>query len=113
MVWSSNWRSIAIALVLTGNAQSLSAEETSLQATSPWLLRYDDDRCRAVREFGEGANLNTLWLDQSGLEPTYNLSIVGPAAKRGFGRAVTVQFGSEESSTRSYVRERPKATLPR
>lgn len=103
----------ALAIALTG-AGSLAANQPQLElpATSPWLLRYDDDRCRAVREFGAGDDLVTLWLDQSSNQPTYNLSIVGGPAKGRFGQAITLKFGSEPESTRSYTVGETKTDKP-
>ena len=87
-------------------------EPLALPATSPWLLRYDEDRCRAVREFGSGEDLTVLWLDQSGIAPSYNLSIVGRVAGESFGNAMTVSFGVEDPVKRSYVKARTREKKP-
>lgn len=99
---ASIWLGLAAALP----SLAAQAEPHTLKPTSPWLIRYDEDRCRAVREFGTGEALDVLWLDQFGETSAYNLSLVGPTAGLNFGNAISINFGAEDSVARSYVKSR-------
>jgi hypothetical protein len=113
MHFKGAFRSAVAALLIFGNVGASAADGPDLlPASSAWLLRYDADRCRALREFGTGDDLTTLWLDQSGVEPSYNVTVLGKKAGRGFGRGVTVRFGEEGTSKRSYVRSKTRAGTP-
>lgn len=108
-------RLILLAWLAAGVGAFLSAHEAraqTLETSSKWLLRYDEDRCRALREFGTGENLVTLWLDQSGPEPAYNLSLVGDLAGNAWGSSIGVAFSQEGSVTRSYVRSKAVSGKP-
>ena len=74
-----------------------------LKPAGEWKLREYDDKCRASRIFGEGENRTTLWIDQGGSEPTYNVTFIGRPLRNAYGNAVRIRFGEEEESLRSYV----------
>lgn len=83
-------------------------EPLVLEPTSAWNLRYDEDKCRLVRLFGEGEDQVELNIDQSGIEPFFNLFVLGEPVKTGRRQqTLTVQFGPhEESAERSFLRGR-------
>ena len=55
---------------------SAQAQTLQLEPKSDWKLREYDDKCRVSRVFGEGENQTTLWVEQGGAEPLYNLSLI-------------------------------------
>lgn len=83
-----------------------------LKPAGEWKLREYDDKCRASRIFGEGENRTTLWIDQGGSEPTYNVTFIGRPLRNAYGNAVRIQFGEEEESLRSYVRAKSSKNRP-
>ncbi|MEP4783253.1 MAG: energy transducer TonB, partial [Erythrobacter sp.] len=83
-----------------------------LKPAGEWKLREYTDKCRASRIFGEGENRTTLWIDQGGREPTYNVTFIGRPLRNSYGNAVRIQFGDEEESLRSYVRAKSSKGRP-
>lgn len=75
-----------------------------LQPSSPWNLRYDEDKCRMVRKFGEGEQSVTLLLDQTGIEPYYTLTLIGHPIDASYGKFMRVKFGNEQPSERSHIK---------
>ena len=51
--------------------------ETVLEPSSDWRLREYEDKCRLSRNFGEGEQAVSLWLDQGGAQQTFNLTLIG------------------------------------
>ncbi len=84
----------------------------TLAPQGEWKLRARQDTCRASRVFGEGENQTTLWIDQGGKEPNYNLTLIGQPLRHSYGRAVRIQFGEEKESLRSYVRAKSSKGRP-
>lgn len=85
-------------------ATSLAAAETLvLPAASEWQYREFEDRCRASREFGDGEDRTMLWIEQGGLEPIYNLTLIGRPLRHPYGGGVHVQFGQQPEFIRSYI----------
>ena len=90
---------LAFAAAFSSAAAQDAQETTVLQPSSPWNLRYDEDKCRLVREFGEGANV-VLMLDQTGSEPFYTLTLIGDELRKLHKKEVTLKFGPDEESIR-------------
>ena len=67
-----------------------------LQPSSPWNMRYDEDRCRLVREFG-GEDGVVLMLDQTGPEPFYTLTLIGSSLRKINRKSATLKFGPNEA----------------
>lgn len=76
-----------------------------LEPSSPWNLRYDEDKCRLVRVFGEGEQRVELNIHQSGIEPFFNIFLLGDPVKTDRRQqTISVQFGPhEESAERSFL----------
>lgn len=107
------------AVPISAYAQEPAAQERKdkkgtivLKPASEWRLREYGDKCRASRIFGEGENRTTLWIDQGGSEPTYNVTFIGKPLGDAYGNAVRIQFGDEEESLRSYVRAKSSKGRP-
>ncbi len=97
------------------NAGSKTQRDKNTLTLAPqgeWKLRARQDTCRASRVFGEGENQATLWIDQGGKEPNYNLTLIGSPLRSSYGRAVRIQFGEEKESLRSYVRAKSSKGRP-
>lgn len=113
---------ISAATGLIATSQPASAQETAepvdddtviLQPSSEWRLREMDDRCRLSRRFGEGENRTTLWLDQGGAEPFYNLTMIGRPFRHLYGQFTQVQFGPGEApSIRGYIHAKSSSDRP-
>lgn len=75
-----------------------------LNASTPWHLDYAVDKCALKRVFGEGESKLQFQIEQSGLEPYYNLSLYGQAVKKTRGEVMIVKFGPNEGATeRSFI----------
>lgn len=74
-----------------------------LAPASPWQFREYEDRCRASRVFGEGEDSTTLWIEQGGVEPIYNLTLIGRPLRHPQGRGIYVRFGEHPEFVRSYI----------
>jgi len=92
---------VAGALASAAAFSSVSAKESEqpLQPSSPWNVRYDEDRCRLVREFG-GDDGVVLMLDQTGTEPFYTLTLIGSNLRKINRKAATLKFGPNEAPMR-------------
>ena len=85
--------SAAIAAAFTlGSFSSVIAQESqdkdgllTLAPAGEWKLREYPDKCRASRVFGEGEERTTLWIDQGGREPSYNVTMIGEPLKSSHG----------------------------
>ena len=91
-------------------------EGLTLKPAADWRLREYDDKCRVSRRFGSGDDSVTLWIDQGGETPTYNLTAIGRPLRNPFGASLTVQFSPEPEYTRYYIaakssKDRPVITL--
>ncbi|MEL6486480.1 MAG: energy transducer TonB [Pseudomonadota bacterium] len=75
----------------------------TLEPSSDWRLREYDDRCRASRTFGEGKDQTSLWIEQGGEEPFFNLTLIGRPLRHPYGGGVYVQFGDQPEFVRSYI----------
>ncbi|WP_157696461.1 energy transducer TonB [Porphyrobacter sp. CACIAM 03H1] len=84
-------------------APATAAERLLLEPASPWQLREYEDRCRASREFGEGEQRTTLWIEQGGLEPIYNVTLIGQPLRNPYGAGIHVRFGENPEFIRSYI----------
>ncbi|MEM7780389.1 MAG: TonB family protein [Pseudomonadota bacterium] len=105
--------SLGASLFLTSPAK---ADDLVLEPSSEWRFRDYPDRCRASRNFGEGENRTSLWIEQSGEEPYFNLTLIGRPLRNPFGRGVRLQFGEQREIIRSYIatessRGRPVLTM--
>lgn len=79
------------------------ADDVVLAPASEWTFNEFEDRCRATRVFGEGRDSTTLWLEQGGTEPNYNVTLIGRPLRHPYGGGVYVQFGEEPEFIRSYI----------
>ncbi|MEO1730950.1 MAG: energy transducer TonB [Pseudomonadota bacterium] len=84
-------------------AAPASAKGLELEPSSDWKFREYDDRCRASRVFGEGEDRTTLWIEQGGVEPRFNLTLIGRPLRHPYGGGIRVQFGEEPEYIRSYI----------
>ena len=82
-----------------------------LEPSSVWNLRYEDERCRLLRTFGENDQKVELHIEQAGLEPFYTVGFFGEPVRSGRGEIMSVQFGPGEKPTeRSFLRGKTGAT---
>lgn len=98
---------VAIAALLLFSAdysRASAADALVLEPSSPWNLRYDEDKCRMVGQFGEGSQQVTLMLDQAGVEPYYTLSLIGHPVRQANGNIMEVRFGDEQPTQRSFLK---------
>jgi TonB family protein len=98
------FQSLLAALLAFAGTSLRASEPISLAPSSPWNLRYDEDKCRMIRMFGSGEHQLMLMLDQSGIEPYYTLSVAGNDVKQANGELMDVQFGEELPSERTFVK---------
>jgi TonB family protein len=90
------------ALVATATAP-VAAAPLRLAPTSDWQLRAYDDKCRMIREFGEGEDAMTLWIDKGGPGPGVNLTLIGRAVRSPYGAYVRVGFAPGEPVERNFI----------
>lgn len=94
---------------LAAIAASLSAQPASadkglqLAPASEWQYREFGDRCRASRDFGDGEDRTTLWIEQGGAETNYNLTLMGGPLRNPYGGGIYLQFGDLPEIIRSYI----------
>ena len=96
-------RTFLAAIALAATATPALADDLVLSPSSEWAFSEYDDRCRATRVFGEGRDSTTLWIEQGGTEPNYNLTLIGRPFRNPYGGGVRLQFGEEEEFIRSYI----------
>lgn len=95
---------IFLAIPLAAPASPVSADTGLVLApASEWQYREYDDRCRASRQFGEGEDRTTLWIEQGGAEAKYNLTFIGRPFRHPYGGGVHMQFGDQPEIIRSYI----------
>lgn len=101
---------------LAGNALAQGSRDNDRLSLAPqgeWKMREYADKCRISRSFGEQEeNRTTLWIDQGGTEPNYNVTLIGRPLRNSYGNAVRVQFGEEKESLRSYIRAKSSKGRP-
>ncbi|RGP41797.1 hypothetical protein BPTFM16_02106 [Altererythrobacter insulae] len=102
-----------IAVLANVNDGAIDDDTVVLSPSSEWRLREMDDRCRLSRRFGEGENRTTLWLDQGGAEPFYNVTLIGRPFRHLYGQFTRVRFGPDEArSTRGYISAKSSTGRP-
>lgn len=89
-----------LAAILTAPAY---ADDSVLAPSSDWKQREYEDRCRVSRNFGEGEDRVTLWLEQGGAEQIYNLTLLGKPFANPYGLGIRLKPGNEEEIVRSYL----------
>lgn len=94
---------IALASAALCGAPVQADDRLTLSPSSDWRFREYEDRCRASRAFGEGKNRTTLWIEQGGAEPNYNLTLIGRPMRHPYGAGIHIQFGDEPETIRSYI----------
>ena len=98
------WIAICVAVFAASFAAPAQADEgITLEPSSDWRFREYEDRCRISRNFGEGENRTTLWIEQGGAEPNYNLTLIGRPLRHPYGGGVRIQFGDLPENIRSYI----------
>lgn len=91
---------LAMAVLAAAPAQ---AAPLRLAPTSDWQLRAYDDKCRMIREFGEGENAMTLWIDKGGPGPGVNVTLIGRPVRSPYGAYVRVGFAPWEAVERNFI----------
>lgn len=79
------------------------AKPLRLAPSSDWQLREYDDKCRMIREFGEGEDALTLWIDKGGPGPGVNLTLVGRPVRSPYGAYILVGFAPGEPVERNFI----------
>ncbi len=87
----------------SGSCTSAFAAPLRLAPTSDWQLRAYDDKCRMIREFGEGENATTLWIDKGGPGPGVNLTLIGRPVRSPYGAYVRVGFAPWDAVERNFI----------
>jgi len=103
---------LGASLAIAGLAAPASAETLELQPSSDWKLDQRADTCRASRTFGEGEERVTMWLEQSGKEPSYKFTLIGNPLRNPYGRAIEIKFGDEKENLRSYISAKSSKKRP-
>lgn len=80
-----------------------SAGTLNLEPSSDWRLKEYDDKCRAIRTFGEGEDAATLWIDKAGASRFFNLTVIGRPFRSPFGPRLTLEFAPGQALSRGYV----------
>lgn len=83
-----------------------------LAPSSDWKFKEYDDRCRASRNFGEGKNRTTIWLEQGAADPNYNITLLGRPLRHPYGGGVRLKFGGEPEIIRSYISSKSSSGRP-
>ncbi len=94
---------IAIVMIAGIGAVPATAEPLSLEPNAEWKLREYEDKCRISRTFGADKDQVTLWVDQGGEAPAYNLTAIGRPMRNPYGPNIAVQFAPEPEYFRAYV----------
>lgn len=107
---------IAAPAVLAAGGSPALADPLRLEPSSDWKLREYDDKCRISRNFGEGEDAVTLWLDQGSPTPTFNVTLLGRPLRNPYGPNISVRFTPEPEYSRNYIysessKGRPVVTL--
>jgi TonB family protein len=79
------------------------AGDRVLDPASDWKQREYEDKCRISRTFGKGEDKVTLWLDQGGREPIFNLTLLGKPFANPYGFGIRIQPGNEKELIRSFI----------
>jgi TonB family protein len=92
---------IALGALLVWPSGALSAtERRQLKPTSKWVLNYAEDSCRLARQFGDGDDQITLFLDQFGPGEWFRIMFLGKSLRsRSDTRPLrgTIRFGPHEA----------------
>jgi hypothetical protein len=93
-----------MAAVLIGTVQPLCAEATtertpiSLAASGKWVIDYQLNSCRMLRNFGDGDNIVTLAFQKNDLDQYFTLYAVGlPLKANSKLKEGALKFGSEKA----------------
>ena len=91
-------RAIAIALVLAPWSAHAAQPDLQLKKSSSWNVDYAEDRCRLMRQFGDGNDKVYAIFDRYGPGERFRLTIAGKPTQTSVetGEA-TIQFGPNES----------------
>ncbi|MEL6415702.1 MAG: TonB family protein [Pseudomonadota bacterium] len=103
------WAAYLVGLVFL--VAPLNAQD-KIEPSSDWRLREYEDKCRLIRNFGEGDQAVTLWLDQGGAQKAYNLTLIGKPFAYPFGRAIRIKPGDEEEILRSFITSKSSKGRP-
>jgi TonB family protein len=88
----------ALSSVLATQPASAAVKTTSLQPTSKWVVNYADDYCRLGRQFGEGENALTLFIDRYSPSQSFRISFAGkPIKDLLLDGKVRLRFGPNEA----------------
>jgi hypothetical protein len=87
-----------MALVAASSAQAQAKDvPLQLKQTSAWTVDYANERCRMLRQFGDGEDKVFLVFDQFGPGEYYRITIAGkPVKSPKDAGEVTIQFGPSE-----------------
>jgi hypothetical protein len=90
------------AVAVLGSVDAQAAKEPlRLKQTSQWNVDYADERCRLMRQFGEGEERVFAIFDQFGPGEYFRMTIAGKPMRTGVTEGdVTIQFGPSESEQR-------------
>lgn len=89
--------------LLLSAAGTASAEPLRLEPSSDWQLREYDDKCRMIRDFGEGEDALTLWIDKGGPGPGVNITLIGRPVRSPYGAYIRVGFAPGEQVERNFI----------
>lgn len=91
-------RVIALFLIIVGSSAQATQPPLQLKQTSPWNVDYADDRCRLMRQFGEGEEKVFAIFDRYGPGERFRMTIAGkPTTTSVQNGEATIQFGPTES----------------
>jgi len=88
------------------------ADPLTLEPSTDWKLREYDDKCRMNRVFGSGDDRVTLWLDQGGVDPSYNLTLIGGPMRSPYGANISIQFAPGPEYSRAYLKAKSSKGRP-
>ena len=93
----------AAATALLAQSPALAqAQKGVLEPAGEWKQRTMSDRCRISRKFGSDEESTTLWIEQSGPEPSYNISLIGNRVNKPFGPLLKLKFGDQAENLRTH-----------
>jgi len=88
---------IALISIIASPSAHAAQPPLQLKQTSPWNVDYADDRCRLMRQFGEGDEKTYAIFDRYGPGERFRMTIAGKPVRTSVQNGeATIQFGPGE-----------------
>jgi hypothetical protein len=88
---------LILSLTVSSPAIAAAPAPLTLKPSSKWQVDYGEERCRLVRQFGEGKQTALLFMDLYGPSEYYRLTIAGKPVRTALQKGdATIRFGPVE-----------------